>query len=132
LQLLLVEDNPVNRVLARTLLEQAGHQVTTADDGQAGLTLWQQRRFDAVLMDIQMPVLDGLSATREMREIERQQGLRRTLVIAMTANAMSGDRERCLAAGMDDYIAKPFRREELGLALARASSLTQPTQVGAG
>lgn len=131
LQLLLVEDNPVNRVLARTLLEQAGHQVTTADDGQAGLTLWQQRRFDAVLMDIQMPVLDGLSATREMREIERQQGLRRTPVIAMTANAMSGDRERCLAAGMDDYIAKPFRREELGLALARASSLSQPTQAGA-
>ena len=131
LRVLLVEDNPVNRLLARTLLEQAGHQVVSAEDGQSGLSLWQQQPVDVVLMDIQMPVLDGLSATREMREIERQQGLRRTPVIAMTANAMSGDRERCLAAGMDDYIAKPFRREELGLALARASGLSLPSQVDA-
>ena len=131
LRLLLVEDNPVNRLLARTLLEQADHQVVTAEDGQEGLTLWQQGGFDAVLMDVQMPVLDGLSATRELREIERRLGLRRTPVIAMTANAMSGDRERCLAAGMDEYIAKPFRREELGAALARACDLSQPTQAGA-
>ncbi|MFZ9406217.1 MAG: response regulator [Burkholderiaceae bacterium] len=135
LQLLVVEDNPVNQVLARTLLERAGHQVTLAADGRQGLSCWQQGRFDAVLMDVQMPVLDGLSATREMREIERQQGRRRTPVIAMTANAMSGDRERCLAAGMDDYLSKPFRREDLSAVLARIQPalqrLSRPTAADA-
>lgn len=128
LRLLLVEDNPVNQVLACALLEQAGHQVEKASDGREGLQRWQQGGFDAVLMDVQMPVLDGLNATRELREIERQQGLRRTPVIAMTANAMTGDRERCLAAGMDDYISKPFRREDLGAALARIQPPVQSVQ----
>jgi CheY-like chemotaxis protein len=75
-----------------------------------------------------MPVLDGLSATRELREIERRQGLRRTPVIAVTANAMAEDRERCLAAGMDDYISKPFRREDLRAALSRIQP-AEPVQV---
>lgn len=116
---LLVEDNPVNQLLAKTLLEQTGHSVRVAGNGRDGISRWRQGGVDAILMDIQMPVMDGLSATRELRQIEREQGLARTPVIAITANAMSGDREQCIAAGMDDYIAKPFRRSELRAALNR-------------
>ncbi len=123
LRLLLVEDNPINQVLAKALLEQTGHTVVTAADGREGLAQWQRGGIDAILMDVQMPVLDGLSATRALREIERQQGRERTPIIAMTANAMSGDREQCLAAGMDDYVAKPFSRIELWAALARIQPL---------
>ena len=123
LQLLLVEDNPINQILAKALLEQAGHRVVTAADGREGLAQWQQGGIDAILMDVQMPVLDGLSATRALREIERQQGKGHTPIIAMTANAMSGDREQCLSAGMDDYVAKPFSRIELWAALARIQPL---------
>jgi CheY-like chemotaxis protein len=129
LRLLLVEDNPINQVLAKALLEQTGHTVVTAADGREGLAQWQRGGIDAILMDVQMPVLDGLSATRALREIERQQGRERTPIIAMTANAMSGDREQCLVAGMDDYIAKPFSRIELWAALARA--LPDPWRVEA-
>jgi two-component system, sensor histidine kinase len=128
LRLLLVEDNPINQMVACALLEQEGHQVQKAEDGREGLRCWQLGGFDAVLMDVQMPVLDGLSATRELREIERRQGLRRTPVIAITANAMAEDRERCLAAGMDDYISKPFRREDLRAALSRIEP-AEPAQL---
>ena len=119
LRLLLVEDNPINQMVACAMLEQAGHQVQSAADGLEGLRCWQRGGFDAVLMDVQMPVLDGLSATRELREIERRQGLRRTPVIAITANAMAEDRERCLAAGMDDYISKPLNHNALREMLER-------------
>lgn len=128
LRLLLVEDNPINQVLAKALLEQTGHTVVTAADGREGLAQWQRGGIDAILMDVQMPVLDGLSATRALREIERQQGRERTPIIAMTANAMSGDREQCLAAGMDDYIAKPFSRIELWAALARIQPLNPDSE----
>ena len=128
LRLLLVEDNPINQVLAKALLEQTGHTVVTAADGREGLAQWQRGGIDAILMDVQMPVLDGLSATRALREIERQQGRERTPIIAMTANAMSGDREQCLAAGMDDYIAKPFSRIELWAALARIQPLSPDSE----
>ena len=128
LRLLLVEDNPINQVLAKALLEQTGHTVVTAADGREGLAQWQHGGIDAILMDVQMPVLDGLSATRALREIERQQGRERTPIIAMTANAMSGDREQCLAAGMDDYIAKPFSRIELWAALARIQPLNPDSE----
>jgi signal transduction histidine kinase/CheY-like chemotaxis protein len=128
LRLLLVEDNPINQVLAKALLEQTGHTVVTAADGREGLAQWQRGGIDAILMDVQMPVLDGLSATRALREIERQQGRERTPIIAMTANAMSGDREQCLVAGMDDYIAKPFSRIELWAALARIQPLNPDSE----
>lgn len=120
-RVLLVEDNPVNQMVARTLLEQQGHAVVCAADGREGLERWAEGEIDLILMDVQMPVLDGLSATRELRERERESGRPRTPVIAMTANAMSGDREACMAAGMDDYIAKPFRRDQLSSALARTA-----------
>jgi CheY-like chemotaxis protein len=95
--------------------------VTVAADGAEGLARWQEGHFDAVLMDVQMPVLDGLEATRRIREIERTRG-GHVPVLAMTANALAGERERCLAAGMDAYLSKPFRRADLLETLGRAMS----------
>jgi len=118
LHVLVVEDNRVNQTLARRLLEKQGHTVVIAVDGHSALQAFERERFDAILMDVQMPVMDGLEATAEIRSRERnernsqaQRG--RIPIIAMTANAMAGDRERCLAAGMDDYISKPIHAEEL-------------------
>jgi two-component system sensor histidine kinase/response regulator len=119
LRLLLVEDHPVNQKLAVAILSRAGHSVTVAANGVEGVERVRQGGFDAVLMDVQMPVLDGLQATMRIRAEERATG-RHVPIVAMTANAMVGDRERCLEAGMDDYVAKPFRRPELFRALARA------------
>ncbi len=110
LDVLLVEDNVVNQKLATALIERWGHRVSVADDGQVALDLLAHGQFDLVLMDMMMPVLDGLEATRRFRAAE--QG-RRTPIVAMTANVMQGDRERCLQAGMDDYISKPIETTEL-------------------
>ncbi|MDE2382851.1 MAG: response regulator, partial [Xanthomonadaceae bacterium] len=113
-RLLLVEDNPTNQKLAVWLLQKQGYAVTVVGNGQLALDALQDpTRFDAVLMDVQMPVMDGLTATRAIRARERQQSLRRLPIIAMTANAVVGDHEDCLAAGMDDYIAKPIAAPEL-------------------
>ncbi len=109
-EVLLVEDNAVNQKLAITLLAQWGHRVTLAENGQLALDVLAVRRFDVVLMDMMMPVMDGLDATRHYRRLEKGP---RTPIIAMTANAMRGDRERCLEAGMDGYISKPIKTVEL-------------------
>jgi two-component system sensor histidine kinase/response regulator len=122
LDVLLVEDNVVNQKLAIALLGRWGHRVTVADDGLVALDLLEDRRFDLVLMDMMMPVLDGLEATRRFRAVE--QG-RRTPIVAMTANVMQGDRERCLHAGMDDYISKPIETAELQRVLSRCRSQLQ-------
>jgi PAS domain S-box-containing protein len=106
LSILLAEDNPLNQRLAILLLERWGHEVVLAQDGIEAVTLFGQRPFDLVLMDMQMPEMDGLEATRAIREAEA--GGRRTPIIAMTANAMNDDRELCLAAGMDAFLSKPF------------------------
>jgi len=111
LRVLLVEDNPVNQKVARLMLSKLGHRVVTADDGQKAIDLVRREEFDAVLMDMQMPVMDGYQATRIIRDLERQgelPGRDRLPIIAMTAHAMAGDREICLESGMDDYIAKPI------------------------
>ncbi|RQU18719.1 response regulator [Burkholderia cenocepacia] len=118
-RVLLVEDNVVNQQIALAMLEDTAYQVDVADDGEQALKRLADDRFDVVLMDCQMPKLDGFEATRQLRRREAEAGAPRLPVIALTANALSGDRERCLAAGMDDYLGKPFRRDALLQMLAR-------------
>jgi two-component system, sensor histidine kinase and response regulator len=118
LRILLVEDNAVNQVLAARLLEKRGHSVIVAGNGKEALAVLEKQSFDLVFMDVQMPEMDGLEATAAIREKEKISG-NHLAVIAMTAHAMVGDRERCLAAGMDDYLTKPIRPEELTGLLAR-------------
>jgi len=114
LEILLVEDHAVNQMLAVTLLQRWGHQVTVADNGQIALDQIAERAFDLVLMDMMMPVMDGLEATRQIRRSELQSGAGTHMyIIAMTANAMESDRQRCLEAGMDDYVSKPINAMEL-------------------
>ena len=122
-KLLLVEDNPVNQRLALALLQKRGYPVTVAVNGEEAVSHYLQGEQQIILMDVQMPIMDGLEATRRIRMLEAERGSTRIPIIAMTANAMQGDREVCLAAGMDDYISKPIRAEELYKALAKA--LTQ-------
>jgi len=117
LSVLVAEDNPVNQRVATALLERLGHRVTLAANGAEAVAKWREGKFDLVLMDVQMPELDGFEATRSIRDYERNGA--RTPIIAMTAHAMTGDRERCLEAGMDDYVSKPVRRDTLNAAIAR-------------
>jgi signal transduction histidine kinase/DNA-binding response OmpR family regulator len=112
LRLLLTEDNPVNQMFAVAILEKKGHDVRIANNGQEALDILQKEQFDAVLMDIQMPVLDGLEATRRIRAREKETG-NHIPIIAMTAHAMQRDKDECLAVGMDHYISKPIRTEHL-------------------
>ena len=117
LRLLLVEDNATNRLLAMTLLEREGHTVNTAMNGREALATLDTQSFDAVLMDVQMPEMDGFEATGQIRQRERATG-NHIPVVAMTAHAMKGDRERCLAAGMDAYVSKPVQMVDVNAALA--------------
>ena len=114
---LVVEDSPVNRLVAMHVLERCGFRAHVVNDGREALQALSTQSYDAVLMDCQMPDIDGYEATKELRR--RENGSRHTPVIAMTAHAMTGDRERCLAAGMDDYITKPVRSQTLAEVLRR-------------
>jgi PAS domain S-box-containing protein len=116
LQVLLAEDGEVNQKLAIRLLEKKGHTVTLAINGLEALAAWRRGAFDLILMDVQMPEMDGLEATAEIREEERRTG-RHVPILAMTAYAMKGDRERCLEVGMDGYVSKPIQAEELWKAI---------------
>jgi two-component system, sensor histidine kinase and response regulator len=116
-RILLAEDNAVNQKVAARLLERIGHRVDVVADGQAAVSAWQTGRYDLILMDCQMPVLDGYEATREIRK--RENGGRRTPIVALTAHAMKGADDACIAAGMDDYLTKPIDREQLAGTLAR-------------
>lgn len=123
-QLLLVEDNVVNRLLALRVLEKAGYDVLVAENGQQGVDAWAQHNPALILMDVQMPVMDGLEATRTIRH--RESGsLRHTPIIALTANALDRDREACFAAGMDEFVSKPFKPAEL-LELIELILITAP------
>jgi len=113
MRVLLVEDNPVNLMVGQRLLGVLGTQCDSATNGEAALLRMSASRYDMVLMDCQMPVMDGYTATRRWREHEAATGGRRLPIVAMTANAMAGDRQKCLDAGMDDYLAKPVTRGEL-------------------
>ena len=125
MRILVAEDSEVNQVLALAMLDSLGHEAVVAGDGEAALRALARSTFDAVLMDVQMPVLSGLEATRRFRETEMGSGSRLP-IIAMTANAMRGDREACLEAGMDGYLAKPIRRQQLAEALAAAATRSFP------
>jgi signal transduction histidine kinase/CheY-like chemotaxis protein len=118
-KILLVEDNPVNREVAVGMLESLGCVVHAAENGWLALEAMNNDAYDAVLMDCQMPVMDGLTATAELRRREQNAGGARLPIIALTANAMEGDRERCLAAGMDDFLSKPFSQQQLAALLKR-------------
>src|SRR5690606_31626727 len=128
---LLVEDNPVNAQVAKRLLSLLGIETDSVGDGQAALERIGRNAYDIVLMDCQMPIMDGYTATRTRRTEEREQGLPRLPIIAMTANAMAGDREKCLAAGMDAYLTKPLDRRLLEQTLAQwlAESAGAPASV---
>jgi len=118
-RVLVVDDSPVNALVACGMLERFGLQAEVAEDGDEALQRLHQRAYDAVLMDCQMPGLDGHEATRRWRAHEAALGLPRLPIVAVTANAVPGDREACLSAGMDDYLAKPFDMNELGALLQR-------------
>ena len=120
LDVLLAEDNAVNRLLTVRFLEKSGHRVVTAHDGHEALRKLAAGRFDVVLMDVQMPEMNGFQATRAIREAEQGTG-RRQFIVAITAHALEGDRERCLQAGMDAYVSKPVSRAELDAVLAQAA-----------
>ena len=116
LKILLADDNAVNQQLALALLEKMGYRADVVVNGAEVLDALARERYDVVLMDVEMPVMDGLEASRR---INQGWPAERPRIIAMTANAMQGDRETCLAAGMDDYLSKPIRKAELAAALAR-------------
>ena len=144
LDILLVEDNQFNLDLAKIILEQDSHNVTCATDGLEALEVLSHASFDVILMDVQMPEMDGITATKFIRQCEKGINSREvkhrdlmerlikrvegshTPVVAMTAHAMSGDRENCLKAGMDDYLTKPFQPDDIFAVLDRVSSAKVP------
>lgn len=128
---LLAEDNPVNREIALRMLQSIGCDVTESEDGEQALHHAAAKPFDLILMDCQMPNVDGYAATAAIRAQERGTG-RHTPIIAVTANALAGDRERCLEAGMDDYLAKPFTREQLATVVARWRPVLTDEPVASG
>ncbi|MBL8470843.1 MAG: response regulator [Rhodocyclaceae bacterium] len=132
LRILLAEDHPVNQKFALALLGKWGHSVELAENGRIAVDLYARERFDIVLLDLHMPEMSGLEAVAEMRAFETGSRRARTPVIALTASAMQGDRERCLEAGMDDYLSKPLKPQELREKLARWCRPAGPLERAAG
>ena len=123
LNILLVEDNPVNQAVATSVLQKLGCHFTVADNGMEGVTAFRNESFDLVLMDCQMPVMDGYQATWEIRQLEEAVGCERTPIVALTANAHSGEKQKCLSVGMDHYLSKPFKLDELRQVLSLATGV---------
>jgi len=112
-KILLVEDNPLNQKIVSFNLQKEHHAVTIAEDGKTALELFEKERFDLILMDIMMHGMDGLETSMNIRKIEKKNNLTHTPIIALTANTLDNDREKCLHYGMDEYMAKPFRMSKL-------------------
>ena len=112
MRILVAEDDPTIRQLMATLLSRKGIACTTVDNGRSAVDAWEQQYYDFIIMDVQMPGMDGLNATRMIREKEAVRG-GHTPIIAITAHAMAGDREECLESGMDDYLSKPIDLDQL-------------------
>ncbi len=112
LNILLVEDDIINQKVALSILKKRGHNVTIAENGKIGLEYFINNEYDVVLMDIQMPVMDGIEATKAIRKIEKETG-RKIFIIAVTAYSLDKDRERIMAAGMDNYLCKPYKPVDL-------------------
>jgi signal transduction histidine kinase/CheY-like chemotaxis protein len=125
LSILVAEDNAINQRLIRHLLEARGHRIAIAGDGAAALAAWRLCPYDLILMDVQMPQMDGLEATRHIRAEERSTGSH-VPIVALTANAMKGDSDKCIEAGMDGYISKPIRIEDLDRVLCESASSVTP------
>ena len=113
LSILLVEDNLLNQRIVTFSLKKYQHEVIIANNGLEGLNKYKSQKFDVVLMDIMMPVMDGLEATQKIREFEESANKEKTPIIAITANTMDNDREKCISYGMNDFIAKPFDMDKL-------------------
>jgi CheY-like chemotaxis protein len=124
---LVAEDNSVNQRLVQRMLENLGGSVDIASDGREAVTLAMRSDYDVVLMDCFMPEMDGYEATGQIRKQMEARGSKRVPIIALTANALPSDREKCLAAGMDDYLSKPVRKEEIKAALERRGVLSEST-----
>lgn len=131
IRILLVEDNPVNQEVAKGMLESIGINVSLAENGREGVEKFFAQTFDVVLMDCMMPVMDGYEATRVIRRKELEKGSH-VLIIAVTGNALDGDREECINAGMDDYLAKPFNLEELLTIINRRLQKTKRSELDSG
>lgn len=116
-RILIVDDYVDNQELLKSILEKMECEVDVAEDGQEALQMFLESEYDAIFMDIQMPVMDGFETTRKIREAEK--GGSHVPIIALTANALEGDKEKCLEAGMDDYLAKPFRGVDIETALSK-------------
>jgi CheY-like chemotaxis protein len=108
-RILMAEDNPINQRVGKLILQRAGFNIDIVADGNEALEAHQARPYDLILMDCQMPMMDGFEASQKIRELAQPQ----PVIIAVTANALVGERERCLNAGMDDYLSKPFQAEQL-------------------
>jgi CheY-like chemotaxis protein len=124
LRILLAEDNSINQTIMTRVLRKLGHSATIAANGREALASWEDGSFELVLMDIQMPVMDGFECTPAIRLGDQRRNTH-TPIVALTADAMKGDEERCLAAGMDGYLAKPFQSHHLYSAIARVMAQRQ-------
>jgi len=110
-KILVAEDNEANQFLIKAITRAEDWEITLVDDGEQAISAYKKDRFDLILMDVQMPVLNGYEATRTIREMEAEKGIH-TPIIALTAYAMKSDKDQCIEAGMDDYISKPFKRQQ--------------------
>jgi CheY-like chemotaxis protein len=113
LKILVVEDNLVNQKVLRIILDRNDCQYEIANDGAEAIQMFEKGKYNLILMDCQMPVLNGLQASQKIRELEQSKMVPRCRIVAMTANAMMGDREKCISAGMDDFLSKPFKSQDL-------------------